>query len=70
VLTQARETLKKLEQPSSPHATPLFQIPSNQTQYQEKYEKIQRILSQADPNNMTPLQALQFLAKTKEELIT
>ncbi|GHV25613.1 hypothetical protein FACS1894176_04550 [Bacteroidia bacterium] len=44
------------------------QISDNIAEMQEKYEKVQRILSQADVNNMTPLQALQFLAKVKEEL--
>jgi hypothetical protein len=45
-----------------------FVSSQEQAEYQEKYEKVQRILSQADLDNMTPLQALQFLAKVKEEL--
>lgn len=44
------------------------QISADRAELQERYEKIQRILSQADLNNMTPLQALQFLAKVKEEI--
>ncbi|MDR2190821.1 MAG: hypothetical protein LBP53_06730 [Candidatus Peribacteria bacterium] len=47
---------------------PLFQLEDRSKEYQEKYEKIQRILSQVDVNTMTPLQALQFLAKVKEEV--
>ncbi len=59
---------KYITENTSPHMAPLFQLADNRSQYQEKYEKIQRILSQADTDNMTPLQALQFLAKIKEEL--
>ncbi|MDR2415250.1 MAG: hypothetical protein LBD75_01175 [Candidatus Peribacteria bacterium] len=32
------------------------------------YEKVQRMVSQVNVNTMTPLQALQFLAKVKEEM--
>jgi DNA mismatch repair ATPase MutS len=48
--------------------SPLFQVEDKHLAYQEKYEKVQRILSHVDVDNMTPLQALQCLAKVKEEL--
>jgi hypothetical protein len=46
----------------------LFEIQNTDPKYQEKYEKIKRIITQVDINDMTPLQAIQFLAKIKEEL--
>ena len=33
-----------------------------------KYDKLKRILSDIDPNNVTPLQALQLLGKLKDEV--
>jgi hypothetical protein len=51
-----------------PHSMPLFTVPDRSKEYQEKYEKMQRILSQVEVDTMTPLQALQFLAKLKEML--
>ena len=74
ILKQAREILKWFEakQDTSSHtqiiSTPLFEIQNNDFQYQKKYEKIQWIITNADLNNMTPIQAIQFLAKIKEEL--
>jgi DNA mismatch repair ATPase MutS len=77
-LQQAREILKQLEhdrknsKSTSISNLPLFDTPSpeqeKEAKQKEVYEKVQRILSQADLNNMTPLQALQFLAKVKEEM--
>ena len=74
ILKLSREILKWFEskQDSNSHtqiiSTPLFEIQNNDGKYQEKYEKIQRIITQADLNNMTPIQAIQFLAKIKDEL--
>jgi DNA mismatch repair protein MutS len=74
ILKQAREILKWFEakQDINSHtqviSTPLFEIQNNDSQYQKKYEKIQWIITNADLNNMTPIQATQFLAKIKEEL--
>jgi DNA mismatch repair protein MutS len=74
ILKQAREILKWFEtkQDINSHtqviSTPLFEIQNNDSQYQKKYEKIQWIITNADLNNMTPIQAIQFLAKIKEEL--
>lgn len=81
VLMQARETLKTLEKnltlsskqtshqlASLPQMASLFPPVKEPPQYQEKYEKIQRILSQVEIDTMTPLQALQFLAKIKEDI--
>ena len=74
ILRQAREILKwfELKQNNDQHSqivsTPLFELQNNDSKYQQKYEKIQRIITQADINNMTPLQAIQFLAKIKDEL--
>jgi hypothetical protein len=72
-LKQARDLLNGLEQEKKAGtvniaAMPLFEVETNNDKYQEKFEKVQRILSQADINTMTPLQALQFLAKVKEEV--
>lgn len=50
------------------NAAPLFSVPDMNATYQQKFEKLQRIIKQADVNNMTPLQAIQFLAKVKDEL--
>jgi len=74
ILRLSREILKWFEtkQDNNSHtqiiSTPLFEIQNNDSKYQEKYEKIQRIITQADLNNMTPIQAIQFLAKIKDEL--
>lgn len=74
ILKLAREILKWFEakQDNNSHtqiiSTPLFEIQNNDAQYQKKYEKIQWIITNADLNNMTPIQAIQFLAKIKEEL--
>ena len=75
VLIQAREILKWFETNQSENtlypqiiSTPLFEIQNNDVKYQEKYEKIQKIITQADVNNMTPIQSIQFLEKIKEEL--
>jgi DNA mismatch repair protein MutS len=75
ILKLSREILKWFESKQSESnshtqiiSTPLFEIQNNDSKYQEKYEKIQRIITQADLNNMTPIQAIQFLAKIKDEL--
>ncbi len=74
ILKLSREILKWFEskQNNNSHtqiiSTPLFEIQNNDSKYQEKYKKIQRIITQADLNNMTPIQAIQFLAKIKDEL--
>lgn len=74
VLQLARNILKSFETDSehSPklhiQSTPLFQVEDQSKIYQKKYEQVKRIISQADVNNMTPLQAIQFLAKVKDEL--
>jgi len=75
VLINARKILKWFElnqQENNSHShiisTPLFEVQNLDVKYQQKYEKIQRIITQADLNNMTPIQAIQFLAKIKEEL--
>jgi DNA mismatch repair protein MutS len=74
ILKQSREILKwfEIRQDNSHHtqiiSTPLFEVQNNDSKYQEKYEKIQRIITQADLDNMTPIQAIQFLAKIKDEL--
>ena len=74
ILKQAREILKWFEakQDANSHtqiiSTPLFEVQDKSSEYQKKYEKIQWIISNADLNNMTPIQAIQFLAKIKEEL--
>ncbi len=47
-------------------ATPLLLQPMIQDN--PKYEKIKKILGSYDINNLTPLQALQLLAKVKEEM--
>ena len=77
VLNNARNILKWFETNQSENksysqiiSTPLFEIQNLDVKYQQKYEKIQRIITQADLNNMTPIQAIQFLAKIKEELET
>jgi len=77
ILKLSREILKWFESKQSESnshtqiiSTPLFEIQNNDSKYQEKYEKIQRIITQADLNNMTPIQAIQFLAKIKDELET
>jgi len=33
-----------------------------------KYDKMKRIIDNIDPNNVTPLQALQLLGKLKDEV--
>jgi DNA mismatch repair ATPase MutS len=61
--------------PSVPNI-PLFEIVSfnkgqlsaDMAEIKEKYDKVKSILSQVEVDTMTPLQALQFLAKVKEEL--
>ena len=74
LLKEAREILKWFEKNQNNNSnrqvitTPLFEIQNTDPKYQEKYEKIRRIITQADINEMTPLQAIQFLAKIKEEL--
>jgi DNA mismatch repair protein MutS len=75
ILSNARKILKwfetnQLENNSHSQiiSTPLFEIQNNNDIYQQKYEKIQRIIIQADLDNMTPIQSIQFLAKIKEEL--
>jgi DNA mismatch repair protein MutS len=74
ILQLARSILKSFETnpESTPklniQSTPLFSMVERSNEYQEKYEKIKRIIWQADVNNMTPLQAIQFLAKIKDEL--
>lgn len=73
ILHQARDILKWFENKqntNSPHiiSAPLFEVESKSSEYQEKYEKIKEMLSQVDVNNMTPLQAIQFLEKFKDEI--
>ena len=74
IINQSREILKwfeTIQNNNSKHqviTTPLFEIQNTDPKYQEKYEKIKRIITQVDINDMTPLQAIQFLAKIKEEL--
>lgn len=74
IIRQSREILKwfeTIQNNNSKHqviTTPLFEIQNTDPKYQEKYEKIKRIITQVDINDMTPLQAIQFLAKIKEEL--
>ena len=74
ILKLSRDILKwfEMKQQNASHtqviSTPLFEIQSNDPKYQEKYEKIRRIITQVDINTMTPIQAIQFLAKIKEEL--
>ena len=74
ILKLSLEILKwfEIKQQNASHpqviSTPLFEIHSNDPKYQEKYEKIKRIITQMDINTMTPIQAIQFLAKIKEEL--
>lgn len=74
ILRQSREILKWFEVKQTNDSrtqiisTPLFEVQNNNTEYQKKYEKIQWIIKNADLNNMTPIQAIQFLAKIKDEL--
>ena len=73
VVKLSREILKWFEtKQDEPHkqiiSTPLCEVQNNDSKYEEKYKKIQRIITQADLNNMTPIQAIQFLAKIKDEL--
>ena len=74
VLKHARDILKwfEINQNNDSHnkviSTPLFEIQNKDPKYQEKYEKIKRIITQAEINEMTPIQSIQFLAKIKDEL--
>jgi DNA mismatch repair ATPase MutS len=68
IVERAKENLKALEtnkkdivQDGLLHFTP-------KATTDPKYEKIKSLLQSYDVNSMTPLQALQFLAKIKDEL--
>jgi DNA mismatch repair protein MutS len=62
LLSQIENTKKEIAMT----ATPLLMQPMIQDN--PKYEKIKKILGSYDINNLTPLQALQLLAKVKEEM--
>lgn len=62
------ETEKGLSPQIGTMTSPLFQPPMQEFKEQGKYEKIKTMLSWLDLNQVTPLQALQFLMKIKEEL--
>ena len=75
VTSNAREILKKLEvrqqkweQRTQIISTPLFDVNENNNAYKKKYEHLQNIIKQVDVNNTTPIQAIQFLGKIKDEL--
>ena len=75
IIKQSREILKWFESNQKNNdsnqkiiSTPLFEIQDNNPKYQEKYEKIKRLIMQVDINETTPLQSIQFLAKIKDEL--
>lgn len=73
VLCHAREILKWFENQHQSNnkvqviSTPLFEIDDKTSEYQEKYEEIQKILTATDLNSMTPLQALEFLDQLKKQ---
>jgi len=69
VVQHAQQLLSQIEHSKKEiamTATPLLMQPMIQDN--PKYEKIKKILGSYDINNLTPLQALQLLAKVKEEM--
>lgn len=53
-----------------PDAMPLFAMSIDQESIDAKntLEKIKRLLGSLDPNNMTPMQALQMIARLKGDI--
>jgi DNA mismatch repair protein MutS len=73
ILKNAREILKWFEvkqNNDTPHiiSTPLFEIQDNDSEYKQKYEDLKKDINDVDLNNMTPLQAIQFLNNLKGKL--
>lgn len=73
ILKNAREILKWFEAKQNndtPHiiSTPLFEIQDNDSEYKQKYENLKKDINDVDLNNMTPLQAIQFLNNLKGKL--
>lgn len=73
ILKNAREILKWFEvkqNNDTPHiiSTPLFEIQDNDSEYKQKYENLKKDINDVDLNNMTPLQAIQFLNNLKGKL--
>ena len=74
ILEEARYLLKDLEQkkvtwaPVSVAPQWLFVAPQPAFTHEAEYEKLKTMLKGMDLNNITPLQALQFLVKIKDEL--
>ena len=73
ILKNAREILKWFEvkqNNDTPHiiSTPLFEIQDNDSEYKQKYENLKKDIDDVDLNNMTPLQAIQFLNNLKGKL--
>lgn len=72
ILKNAREILKwfEVKNNDTPHiiSTPLFEIQDNDSEYKQKYENLKKDINDVDLNNMTPLQAIQFLNNLKGKL--
>ncbi len=66
IIQMAEHNLQNLETTPQESSTTLFQEKREQTN--PKYNKIKTLIKSFDINHMTPMQALQLLAKIKEEI--
>lgn len=69
IISQSQAFLQQLEKDPKHHInTPLLTGSEPTVQDDPRFEKIKKILQSYDINNITPLQALQLLAKIKGEV--
>lgn len=69
ILEWARSYLKKIEWKStSSQNTGLFEMQSFEWVYKDKFDNIKNFVETIDPNNITPLQALEILNKLKDKI--
>jgi len=70
IIQKAEQNLKDLNKnlKNSPHFSSTTLIPNNNSISDPKFEKIKTLINSFDINNMTPLQAMQLLAKIKNDL--